>query len=164
MSPHTIDTDNASRSALYFIETWSDVAGAAMTEGILPTFIEPTQTFPMVSTIDVGRAGAALLCENWTGKRVVEIRGPNDWSADDVAIAFAEVVGRPVKSIFVPPEDRAPILAKEGIDDKLADALLGMYEGIADGHFAREEVNEQRRGSVSLTAAVKRIVSTLQAA
>jgi uncharacterized protein YbjT (DUF2867 family) len=148
----------------YFIETWSEVAGAAMSEGILPTFIEPTQTFPMVSTIDVGRAGAALLRESWTGKRIVELSGPADWSADDVAIAFAKVIGRPVKSIFVPPEERARILAKEGIEGKLAEALLGMYEGIADGHFAREEVNEQRRGSVSLTAAVKRIVSTLQAA
>jgi hypothetical protein len=75
-----------------------------------------------------------------------------------------QVIGRPVKPIFVPPEERAAILAKEGIDGKLAQALLGMYAGIADGHFAREEVNEQHRGDVSLTAAVERIVSTLQAA
>jgi uncharacterized protein YbjT (DUF2867 family) len=74
----------------YFIETWSEV------EGILPTFIEPTQTFPMVSTIDVGRAGAALLRESWTGKRIVELNGPADWSADDVAIAFAKVIVFPL--------------------------------------------------------------------
>ncbi|CCV03871.1 NmrA family protein [Mesorhizobium metallidurans STM 2683] len=148
----------------YFIETWSEVAGVVMAEGILPTFIEPTRAIPMVSTIDVGRAGAALLCESWIGKRVVELGGPDDFSADDVATAFAKVIGRPVKPMFVPPGERAAILTKEGIDDKLAEALLGMYEGIADGHFAREKGNEQRRGSVSLTASVERIVSTLPAA
>jgi uncharacterized protein YbjT (DUF2867 family) len=148
----------------YFVETWSDVAGAAMTEGILPTFIEPTQKIAMVSTIDVGRAGAALLGQSWTGKRIVELGGPDDWSAEDVAIAFAKAIGRPVQPIFVPPEARAAVLANEGIDGTLAQALLGMYTGITDGHFAREEANEQHRGGVALTAAVERIVSTLQAA
>ena len=43
----------------YFVETWGEVAQAAMAEGVLPTFIEPAQKIPMVSTIDVGRARRA---------------------------------------------------------------------------------------------------------
>ena len=98
----------------YFVETWSEVADAAMAEGTLPTFLEPELGIPTVSTVDVGRAAAALLCENWTAKRVVELSGPEDWSANDVAAAFAVVLGRPVAPAFVPPDQRAAVLAERG--------------------------------------------------
>jgi uncharacterized protein YbjT (DUF2867 family) len=148
----------------YFVETWGEVAGAAMTQGVLPTFLEPTQKIPMVSTIDVGRAGAAVLGESWNGKRIVELSGPEDWSSTDVANVFSKVLGRPVEPIFVPPPERAGLLAKDGIDDDVAEALLGMYDGIAEGRFVRQDENEQRHGSVSLTTSIERLVSTLKPA
>lgn len=147
----------------YFVETWSEVAGAAMTESVLPSFLDPAQKIPMVSTVDVGRTAAALLCESWTGKRIVELSGPDDWSAGDVATAFAQVLGRPVGPLFVPPEERAAILAGDGMDEKAAGALLDMYEGIANNRFVREGRNEQRRGGVPLVVSVERIVSMLRA-
>jgi uncharacterized protein YbjT (DUF2867 family) len=148
----------------YFVETWSEGAGAAMTEGVLPSFLDPMQRIPMVSTIDVGRTAAALLCEVWTGKRIVELSGPDDWSASDVAKAFAKALDRPVEPIFISPEQRGAVLAKGGVDDKAVGALLGMYHGIANNRLAREDRNEQRRGTVSLRVSVERIVSTLRAA
>lgn len=145
----------------YFVETWSEVAGAAATQGVLPSFLEPGQKIPMVSTIDVGRAAADLLRETWSGKRIVELDGPEAWSADDVAAAFAELLGRPVAPAFVPPEERTAILAKDGIDGKMAEALLGMYEGIANGRVAHEGGHERRRGNVPLKVAIERIVAVL---
>lgn len=146
----------------YFVETWSEVAATVSAAGVLPTFLPPSQKMPMVSTIDVGRTAASLLCENGTGKRIVELSGPEDWSADDVASAFANVLGHPVVPAFIPPEQRAAILCDDGVSDEVAAALLGMFEGIAEGQFEREAVNEQRRGTVSLAAAVERIVSKLR--
>lgn len=148
----------------YFVETWREVAGPVMAESVLPTFIEPSLTIPMVSTIDVGRAAAALLQEVWAGKRVVELGGPQDWSAGDVASAFAEVLGRPVASMLVPPEGRSAVLAGEGVPDEVAATLLGMYEGIANGLFARQDESEQRRGTVPLVAAIERLVATVEPA
>lgn len=148
----------------YFIETWSEMAGTAVSEGVLPTFLEPLQEIPMVSTIDVGRATAALLCEDWTGKRRVELAGPKDWSAGDVASAFAEVLDRPVVPMLVPPEARAALLAEEGVPAEVAQALLGMYEGIANGLFMRQDGSEHRRGTISLAAAIERIVATVEPA
>lgn len=148
----------------YFVETWSEVAEAAIAEGVLPTFLEPTQKIPMVSTIDVGRAAARLLGEDWTGKRVVGLGGPEDWSAGDVAAAFAEALGRPVTPAFVPPDRRAAMLAAAGVPAEVATALLGMYDGIAGGRVAHEPGTELRRGTVSLTAAVGRLVSVAQPA
>jgi uncharacterized protein YbjT (DUF2867 family) len=145
----------------YFVETWSEVAQAAVAEGILPTFIDPARQIPMVSTMDVGRAAAELLCEDWNGKRIVELGGPHDWSAEEVAAAFGDALGGAVATAFVPAEGRAAVLAREGVADEVATALLGMYEGIASGRFARTAGTEQRRGAVSLRQAVERIVRDL---
>ena len=146
----------------YFVETWSEVAETVTAQSVLPTFLDPSQKIPMVSTIDVGRAAAAVLCEDWTGKRVVELGGPKDWSADDVASAFAEGLGRPVKSMLVPPEQRAALLSQEGVPAEVADALLGMYVGIANGLFIRQNDSEHRRGTISLTAAIERVIATVR--
>lgn len=148
----------------YFVETWSEATDSVLADGVLPTFIEPTQKIAMVSTIDVGCAAASLLCEDWTGKRIVELGGPEDWSAGDVAAAFAETLGRPVTPALVPKEERAALLAEAGVPDEVANALLGMYEGIAVGLFRPENGNEYRRGTISLAAATKRIVASTQPA
>jgi uncharacterized protein YbjT (DUF2867 family) len=141
----------------YFVETWGEVVKAVMADSVLPTFLEPSQKIPMVSTIDVGRTAAAVLCEEWTGKRVIELGGPQDWSAGDVASAFAEVLGRPVAPVLVPPEHRAALLAEDGVPDQVATALLGMFEGIANGLFMRQKDSEHRRGTISLTTAIERL-------
>lgn len=148
----------------YFVETWGEVAETVLSESLLPTFIEPSQRIPMVSTIDVGRTAASLLCEDWTGKRVVELGGPEDWSAGDVASAFADVLGRPVVPVLVPPERRAALLAEAGVPPEVASALLGMYEGIANGLLVRQNDSEQRRGTVSLATALERLVARVEPA
>lgn len=143
----------------YFVETWSEVSDAAATDGVLPSFLEPEMKIPMVSTIDVGRAAAELLCETWSGNRIVELGGPQDWSAGDVAAAFAEVLGRPVSPSFVLPEARAAVLAEAGVPREVAAALLGMYDGLANGRVARERGATLKRGTVSLKEAITRIVT-----
>ena len=46
----------------------------------------------------------------------------------------------------------------------MANALLGMYLGIANGLFIRQNESEHRRGTLSLTEAIERVVATLEAA
>ncbi|HZX85376.1 MAG TPA: NmrA family NAD(P)-binding protein [Reyranella sp.] len=147
----------------YFVETWGEVAQAAMADGVLPSFLDPAQKIPMVSTTDVGRTAAALLGDDVTGKRIVELRGPQDWSANDVASAFGKALGRRVETAFVPPEARAAVLAEAGLSREVADALLGMYDGIASGKVQHAEGTEQRRGSVALADAVARMVRSMEA-
>jgi uncharacterized protein YbjT (DUF2867 family) len=144
----------------YFLETWSEVAEAAVSEGILPSFLDLDQKIPMVSTTDVGRAAARLLTDERDGPRTIELSGPTDWSARDVAAAFADVLGRPVEPVLIPPDLRHEALADAGIGPEVASALLDMYEAIANGRIVREQDNEHWRGSTSLHAAVERIVAT----
>ncbi len=142
----------------YFVETWGELAETVVADSVLPSFIDPAQNIPMVSTIDVGRAAADVLGEEWTDKRVIELGGPQEWSAGDVASAFAEVLGRPVAPVMVPKERRAALLAADGVPDEVAAALLGMFEGIANGLFMRQNDSEHRRGTISLTTAIARLV------
>lgn len=146
----------------YFVETWEEVAEPAIAEGVLPSFLEPDQKIPMVSTMDVGRAAARLMGEDWTGVRITELAGPEDWSASDVAAAFADAIGRPVAPAFVPPEQRPAFLAGAGIPKVVAAALLGMYEAIANGRLAWQAGTEHWRGATSLKDAVARIVAKAQ--
>ena len=81
-----------------------------------------------------------------------------------MAAAFAEVLGRPVVPVPVPPERRAALLAEEGVPGEVASALLGMYEGIANGLFTRQNDSEHRRGTISLTEAIERVVATVEPA
>lgn len=146
----------------YFIETWGEVAPVVVAEGLLPSFLEPSQKIPMVSTTDVGRCAAGLLLEDHhAGRRIVELAGPADWNTEDVAAAFAAVLGRQVTPAFVPAEARAGVLAGEGVPPEVAEALLGMYEGLASNRVSHETGDAIRRGSVSLVEAVARIVSGL---
>ena len=147
----------------YYVETWSEVLGAVLGDGVLPTFTDPDLKMPMVSTIDVGRTAAALLAETWTGERIIELGGPADWSARDVADAFATVLGRPIPPVFVPEQERAAVYAQAGVPEEVADALLGMYDGLASGRIAREGGREERRGTTALVTAVARIVADAKA-
>lgn len=148
----------------YFVETWGEVAEAVITQSVMPTFLDPEQKIPMVSTLDVGRAAAQLLCEDWTGKGVVELGGPEAWSTSDVAGAFASVLGRPVTPVFVPADQRPALLAADGVPAEVAAAILGMYDGLASGQVAHEPGRELRRGTVSLRTAIERIVSATRVA
>ncbi|QYU70054.1 NmrA family NAD(P)-binding protein [Leptolyngbya sp. 15MV] len=143
----------------YFVETWAEVAESVLSDGVMPTFLEPSQRIPMVSTIDVGRAAATLLSEDWAGTRIVELGGPEDWSAGDVASAFSRVLGRAVIAAPVPPEQRAALLAGGGVPAEVAKALLGMYDGIGNGLVVPQAGNEQRRGTIALTTAIERVVA-----
>ena len=77
-----------------------DVATARDT-GVIHSFLQPLdRSVPMVATEDVGRTAAALLQDEWTGARIVELEGPRRVSPN--AAAFARVLGRPVQAEAVP--------------------------------------------------------------
>lgn len=71
---------------------------------------------------------------------------------------------RRVVPAFIPPDQRAAILAKQGVPHAVATALLDMYLGISAGRISHDERAEELRGTISLTSAVQRIVSTLDGA
>jgi len=41
---------------------------------------------PTVATADIARVASQLLQDTWTGIRVIELEGPQRYTADDIAI------------------------------------------------------------------------------
>jgi NAD(P)H dehydrogenase (quinone) len=88
----------------WFMENAATDAEAARS-GVIPSFLQPLDhAIPMVATIDIGRTAAELMRDTWSGVRLVELEGPQRYSARDIAKAFAAALGRNVRMDPVPRE------------------------------------------------------------
>ena len=117
--------------AAWFMENFAgDVAAAR--GGKLPSFLQPLgKSFPMVATADIGRLGASMLQEHWTGRRVVELEGPARVTPNEVAIAFGKVLAHPVEAQILPRDTWEALFQSQGMQNPTprAQMLDGFNEG-----------------------------------
>ncbi len=117
--------------AAWFMENFAgDVAGAR--GGRLPSFLQPlSKPFPMVATADIGRLGASMLQEHWTGCRVVELEGPTRVTPNEVAIAFGKALAQPVEAEILPRDTWEALFQSQGMQNPIprAQMLDGFNEG-----------------------------------
>lgn len=114
-----------------FLENYVGGVGMAKESGVFYTFYSPTdRAVPMIATEDIGKEAARLLVEGWNGKKVVELGSPA--SADDLAKAMGEVLGRTVRAEAVPREQWRATLASFGMTSG-TEAFEEMTDGINSG-------------------------------
>ena len=144
--------------AAWFMENaaW-DVAPARAT-GVIPSFLYPSdKPVPMVATEDVGRVAAELLQETWQGKRVVELEGAR-LAPNDVAAAFARVLGRDVRTEVVPRATWDALFKSQGM--KNAGPRARMLDGFNEGWIDFEgDASSIRKGTVSLDTVLQALVA-----
>ena len=134
-----------------------DVA-SARDEGVVRSFLQPAdKAFPMIATRDVGRLAADLLRQPWTGTRIVELEGPVRVSANDLAQAFAAVLGRPVRVEIVARDSWEALFRAQGM--KNPQARIRMLDGFNEGwiEFANGEAGS-RKGEVQLRTVLQRLI------
>lgn len=146
--------------AAWFMENWRGVAAVAAEQGVLPSFLDPLdRAVPMIAARDIGRIAAEAMNEAWTGKRILELHGPADYSPNDIAAAFAAALGRDVQAVTVPESEWPQTLAGFGFTPGVVEAWCEMLRGYNTGHIQFENGDcEQQRGEISLTEAVANIV------
>ena len=133
-----------------------DIA-SARDEGVLRSFLQPVEKpFPMVATQDVGQQAAALLREDWSGTRVVELEGPARISPDDLARAFARVLKRPVRVETVPRESWEQMFRSQGTRNPLP--RIRMLDGFNEGWI---DFSEHGRSAVKGTTALESVIAEL---
>jgi len=131
-----------------------DVEPARMT-GVIPSFLQPLdRAVPMVSTVDVGRTAAALLREDWTGKRVVNLEGPNRVSPDDIAAAFTRLLDKPVRAASVARGEWEELFRAQGMNNPTP--RMRMLDGFNEGWI--DFKSETVKGTVGLDEALRRLV------
>jgi uncharacterized protein YbjT (DUF2867 family) len=142
--------------ASYFQENWGASLGM-LAQGVLPTFLPPDFRYPQVATRDIGRVVASALLEQTAG--VIELAGPRDYTAAEVAEALASITGKPVAAQRAPLDAVVPTFTSFGVSEAVAILYREMYEGIASGRVAPEPGQRVVRGTVEVRETLAALLS-----
>jgi len=145
--------------AASFVDNWASVLPIAEKDGVLPSFVPAALTFPMVDTRDIGRTAAQALLDGPRGVRIIELSGPSDVNANDVAQAASKILGRPIKVAEAPLDAVVPTFTSFGISNDMASLFREMYAGFRSGKVAFEGGSaEAVRGTLTLETSVRRLL------
>ncbi len=138
-----------------YLENWVEPVKVASKSGVLWSFHQPSDmAVAQVCALDVGTLAAELLLAADAGadqERVVQLAGPEDLSADDVARELSARFGREVGVEFPPREAWVDVLASGGLGRSYSEALAEMYDALNSGRATFEQgVGPQRRGPTTL--------------
>ena len=144
----------------YFLENIQDVMPAVLHDGVYPSMILPLDLkIDMVATRDVGMTVAeALLDPTPQARRVIELKGAAQYSAEDIAAALSRQLNREVSPVPVPLEAQAAQLKDAGLSRQSAESLAEMHENISNGRIAFIDAHA-RKGATDLETFVKRLVA-----
>jgi NAD(P)H dehydrogenase (quinone) len=132
------------------------VASARET-ALIHSFLLPTdKAFPMVTAKDVGRVAADLIQEDGTGIRVVELEGPCHVTPNDLADAFATVMGKPVRAVPVPRESWDELFRSQGMrnPEPRMRMLDGFNESWIEFQDGGSKAMKRRTNAVAVIAAL----------
>jgi uncharacterized protein YbjT (DUF2867 family) len=142
-----------------FFENWQPVLGTAKAQGVLPSFLAPSQTIPMISTRDIGRIAAEQLIAGGQGRKVLELSGPEDYCPNDVASALGKILKHPVTVQRAPLTAVVPTYKSFGFSDDAARLFEEMYTGFEQGRIEFERKGTTHvRGKVTLMEALASFV------
>jgi uncharacterized protein YbjT (DUF2867 family) len=132
---------------------------SARNEGIVRSFLQPLdRAIPMIATDDIGELAAKLMQERWPGVRIVELEGPRRTSPDDIAAAFAQVLGKPVRAQAVPRDTWEALFVSQGMTHPTPriQMLDGFNEGWIDFEGQREHIV---KGTTPLVDVIRKLVA-----
>lgn len=134
--------------ASYYMTNWDASLETALKEGVVHTLFPADFRLPMVAPDDLGRAAAGFMTEpvQRTGLRFVE--GPERYTPADVAAAFGDVLGKPVKALETPHNAWKAMFKGMGFSQAAAESYAGMAAAAME--VALPPLDEVGRGSVTL--------------
>jgi NAD(P)H dehydrogenase (quinone) len=157
----TVQVPVAFLRAAWFMENaaW-DIESAK--SGVVHTFLQPLDhRIPMVATEDIAQTAVELLGESWNGVRIVELEGPERYSADDVVAALASALGTPVCNKIVPRSTWEELFRLQGMKNPLA--RIRMVDGFNEGWIDFESGQRgSRKAGTTLQTALQALVSEKQ--
>ena len=143
----------------WFIDNVSWDVPQARDQGVISAFLQPLdKAIPMVATADVGRVAAELLLQGWSGKRVVELEGPERVSQNGIAAELSKALHRSVRAEAVPRENWGAIFRAQGMRDPIP--RIQMLDGFNEGWITFEGGGASLvKGKVSLAEVIRKFAS-----
>jgi uncharacterized protein YbjT (DUF2867 family) len=141
-----------------FMENWAPSIAMVRNQGILPTFLAPSVKIPMIATKDIGRIGAERLMVSGTGRQIVELAGPEEYSPEQTAAALGQILGKKVATQHAPLSAVVPTFTSFGFSQEAAQLFEEMYRGFATGAIKYEHPEKLVRGTVTLSEALRGMV------
>jgi uncharacterized protein YbjT (DUF2867 family) len=142
----------------WFMENSAWDVAPAREHGVIPSFLQPLEKpVPMVATADIGQVAAELLLEQRSGVRVVELEGPGRVAPNEIASAFAIILGRPVRMEIVPRASWESLFRSQGVKNPMP--RIQMLDGFNEGwiEFEGGEANV-RKASTPLKSVLQALV------
>lgn len=154
----TVSVPVAFLRAAWFMENAAWDVESAKT-GVVHSFLQPLDhKIPMVATSDIAQTAVELLGESWQGVRIVELEGPERYSADDVAAAFSNTLDIPVRNQVVPRASWEKLFSTQGMKNPLP--RMRMVDGFNEGWIDFESGQHgSRKAGTTLQAALQALVS-----
>ena len=91
-----------------------------------------------------------MLAEGGSGKRVIELAGPREYSPRDVAAALARAVGKPIAVQQAPEDAIEPALAAAGMNAEWARLYKELIHGLNTGIVVWEGGHPLWRGETDI--------------
>lgn len=143
-----------------FLENWRGVLPVARDAGVLPSGKAALdERHEAVSALDVGRVAADLLLDPRPGTRVVDLAGPEPYSALDAAAVLSRLLSKPVTAVPSSRQQSVAALVSAGLGADYAEKLADLDEAINAGRLDFPPGGDLRRGAVTLDAVLTRLVS-----
>jgi NAD(P)H dehydrogenase (quinone) len=142
----------------WFMENSSWDVTLAREKGVIPSFLQPLdKPVPMVATADIGRVAVELLQETWSGRRVVELESQHRVTPNEIAAAFAKLLGRAVRMEAVPRDTWETLFKSQGMQNPTP--RIRMLDGFNEGwiEFERGETGS-RKGNVALETVLQTLI------
>jgi uncharacterized protein YbjT (DUF2867 family) len=142
--------------AAYFLENWIPVLPVARANGVLPSLLTRGRKIPMVATKDIARVAAESLLNPAHGRRIIELAGPQEYGAEDIAAFLSSLLGRDVQVQGIPISAAVDTFMSFGLPEQMALLLREMYAGLNSGlvDFERQGTGF-RRGTVTAEEALR---------
>ncbi|MGH3916011.1 MAG: NAD(P)H-binding protein [Pseudonocardiaceae bacterium] len=112
----------------------------ALRAGVLRTAMPVDLPMPWVDPRDIGEIVAVrLLSDDWSGRQVQAVHGPEDLSFSRVAEIVSQTLGRPVRAETLSDDDLRDSLRSAGLGDKQIEGIVGMSSGLREDFVAADE-------------------------
>jgi len=124
----------------WFMENFAGAINPAKQSGQLDSFLNPTDMLiPMIATKDIGKSAAELLQQTWTGHRIIELEGPCQYSAADVAAILSGQLNQSIQAKAIQADDYPAVYQSFGASTEASILMAEMINGFNSGHIVFEK-------------------------